>query len=254
MNILLTICGRAGSKGLKNKNLKMFLGYPLSFYTVSAIDLYKKANPNINCDVVLNTDSEALIQQIESAIDQKIHFIRRSEVLSHDNTPKIDVIKNCYEVMSERRQVVYDMVVDLDITSPLRRMSDIAHLIEKKRLTDSDVVFSVTEPRRNPYFNMVTKTESGYVRVIKSNFNSRQEAPELFDMNASLYAYEPSFLLKGLGIFDGKCEVIHMKDTAVLDIDSEADFEIMCVIANHLFKTENEFAEVQSHIVNILKK
>ena len=34
-NILITICGRAGSKGFKNKNLKTFLGTPLVYYTVA---------------------------------------------------------------------------------------------------------------------------------------------------------------------------------------------------------------------------
>ncbi|MDD3706486.1 MAG: acylneuraminate cytidylyltransferase family protein, partial [Clostridiaceae bacterium] len=46
-DILFTICGRAGSKGIKNKNLRDFLGYPLPYYTISAIDLYKGQNPEV---------------------------------------------------------------------------------------------------------------------------------------------------------------------------------------------------------------
>ena len=30
-HVLVTICGRAGSKGFKNKNLKIFDGLPLSW-------------------------------------------------------------------------------------------------------------------------------------------------------------------------------------------------------------------------------
>ena len=38
-NVLITICGRAGSKGFKNKNLKVFLNKPLVYYTLrSAFD------------------------------------------------------------------------------------------------------------------------------------------------------------------------------------------------------------------------
>ena len=40
MNILFTICGRAGSKGIKNKNVREFLSKPLPLYTLSAIDLF----------------------------------------------------------------------------------------------------------------------------------------------------------------------------------------------------------------------
>lgn len=35
-HVLITICGRAGSKGFKNKNLKIFDGLPLSHYSLAA--------------------------------------------------------------------------------------------------------------------------------------------------------------------------------------------------------------------------
>lgn len=40
----------------------------------------------------------------------------------------------------------------------------------------------------------VKKTEHGYKKVIDSDFTARQQAPEIFDMNASIYAYNPGFL------------------------------------------------------------
>ena len=39
--LLITICGRAGSKGFKNKNLKNFCGRPLVYYSLSAAELLK---------------------------------------------------------------------------------------------------------------------------------------------------------------------------------------------------------------------
>ena len=65
MNILFTICGRAGSKGIKNKNIKDFLDKPLAFYSLSVIDLYLK-NSSYLSDIVLNTDSEELISMFEN--------------------------------------------------------------------------------------------------------------------------------------------------------------------------------------------
>ncbi len=38
--LLVTICGRAGSKGFKNKNLKTFCGKPLAHYSLSALELF----------------------------------------------------------------------------------------------------------------------------------------------------------------------------------------------------------------------
>ena len=250
MNILFTICGRAGSKGVKNKNMKEFMDYPLPFFTVSAIDLYKQKNPDDYCDVVLNTDSSDLIRMFIRHFDSQIDIIERIPSLGLDNTPKVAVILNCLEVMKKRRLINYDMVVDLDITSPLRTVEDVSKLINKKINSDADVVFSVTDSRRNPYFNMVMKTEMGFERVITSNFSARQEAPEIFDMNASLYAYSPKFLESGKGIFEGKCDIVKMLDTAVLDLDHENDFEFMQVIANYLINNQPGFKEIRDNIVN----
>lgn len=43
--ILFTICGRAGSKGVAGKNLKTIYGKPMVYYSLSAIDLFIKENP-----------------------------------------------------------------------------------------------------------------------------------------------------------------------------------------------------------------
>ena len=42
MKILVTVCGRAGSKGVKSKNTRDFLGYPICYYTISALKLFKE--------------------------------------------------------------------------------------------------------------------------------------------------------------------------------------------------------------------
>lgn len=253
MKILFTICGRAGSKGIKNKNLKDFLGYPLPFYTVSVIDLFEKNNSQYNCDIVLNTDSTELMNLFETKLSIPYLIVKRDTKLGQDNTPKIEVVRNSYLIVKDRLGKEYDMIIDLDITSPMRMVTDLERLVDKKRNSDADVVFSVTNSRRNPFFNMVIKTEKGFERVIKSDYNARQEAPEAFDMNASMYAYSPNFLVKKKGIFDGKCDVIKMLDTAVLDIDNERDFELMEVIGEYLFKKNSDLDAVRANMEAILK-
>lgn len=248
MKILFTVCGRAGSKGIKNKNCRNFLGKPLAYYTLSAISLYTKENPSLEYDVVLNTDSEKLIELIEQQKMVKVDIVHRKPELAGDSTPKVAVILDCLNEMEKRKKTAYDMVVDLDITSPLRTVEDIKNLIQRKQNAKCDVVFSVTEARRNPYFNMVKKTDNGYERVIPSNFNARQEAPEIFDMNASLYAYDPQFLKAQKSIFDGKCEVIKMMDTGVLDLDHENDFVLMEMVGSGLFHNIKPYKKVFANI------
>ena len=102
--------------------------------------------------------------------------------------------------------------------------------------------------RRNPYFNQLKRTEHGYKKVIASEFTARQQAPEIFDMNASLYAYKPDFLRTGKGVLDGYVECIEMYDTGILDLDHENDFELMEVIAKHLFANLEDFKVIYTNI------
>ena len=248
MKILFTICGRAGSKGILNKNIKDFVGKPLAYYSLSAIDLYLKKNPDIEYDIAVSSDSEALLEMMGNNKIRGVELINRDASLAGDTVGKIDVISNCLDLMEKKNNTVYDMVVDLDITSPLRRVKDIEALIAKQAEKKADVTVSVVPARRNPYFNQLKKLEKGVGKVIESEYTARQQAPEIYDMNASLYAYSPAHLRSGRKVLDGYCEMIEMMDTAVLDLDHENDFEMMEVIGRYLFEAYKEFAEIRDNI------
>ncbi|WP_034445916.1 acylneuraminate cytidylyltransferase family protein [Butyrivibrio sp. AE2032] len=243
--ILFTLCGRAGSKGIKSKNVRFFCGIPLVYYSLSALELYLQSDSaEYEYSIALSTDSPELMEQVRNYTSLHVEMISRSDELSGDLVGKKDVILDCLIQMEDKERCKYDAVVDLDLTSPLRTKTDIKNLIEKHFATDADITYSVTPARRNPYFNQVLQVEKGYRKVIVSEFTARQQAPEVFDMNASLYAYNPSFLKNGGGFEDGYYEVIQMYDTAVLDLDNENDFELMQVIARYLFEKNKDFGEV----------
>ncbi len=248
MIILFTICGRAGSKGIKNKNLRMFCKRYLVYYTLSVIDLFIKHHPENNYDIVVNSDSQELLEIVSSNHMRNVDIINRDISLSGDSVGKIDVISDCLKKMQELKGITYDMVVDLDITSPLRTVNDLENVVVTHYKTNADVTTTVTTARRNPYFNQVKKTEHGIKKVISSDFTARQQAPEIFDMNASIYAYNPAYLYSGKGVLDGYCEMVEMYDTGILDLDHENDFVLMEIIANHLFQNSKQFKEVADNI------
>ena len=254
MKILFTICGRAGSKGIKNKNLKDFCGKPLCWYTLSAIELYvKKAEEDgfkFDYDIVANSDSIELLDLIASYPSLEIDKIVRDSALGGDTVGKKDVILDCLVRMEERKSCQYDMVVDLDITSPLRTKEDVDNLIKTHLAKKPVITYSVTNARRNPYFNQVKyDEENGASKVIQSNFTARQQAPDIYDMNASLYAYDPDYLKSGGNFADGYNAIIMMEDTAVLDIDHESDFELMQVVAEYLYGKNEGLKEVRDNIL-----
>lgn len=239
MNILITVCGRAGSKGVKNKNARDFLGMPLVNYTIVAANLFKEKNPTYNIDISINTDSIQLLDMFKENKD--VECINRPKELATDTSPKVPSIRYSLTYMEEKLNTTYDYVIDLDITSPLRKSEDIENALKKAEANlDLDVVFSVVNSRRNPYFNMVEEKNGKIQKIISSEFVARQQAPKVYDMNASIYCYRRNSLLNKLekSPLDGLYDIIIMKDTAVLDIDSEEDHELMEILAKHFFKDE----------------
>lgn len=255
MNILFTVCGRAGSKGVKGKNISNFLNAPLVWYSLSAIALYieKHAKTEDNIDVVVNTDSEDLMRIVDEVKALKVIKFGRDKSLAGDRVPKVSVIFDCLKRAEIFFTRSYDVVVDLDITSPLRTIGDIKNAIDKKvSRPEVDVVYSVTHSRRNPYFNMVREEKGFFYQAIPSCFTARQEAPVFYDMNASIYAYSVDALKEKdhPTFFNSKCDAILMDDTGILDIDSEEDFLLMQVIAQYLFNNIDKYKEIYQRVIS----
>ena len=76
--LLITICGRAGSKGFKNKNLKTFCGKPLVYYSLAAAGLILAAHPEVKADIALNTDSADLAKLVAVKYSE-VTFLPRCE-------------------------------------------------------------------------------------------------------------------------------------------------------------------------------
>ena len=184
----------------------------------------------------------------------EVVYLPRGEALGGDTVPKMAVFQDSLKRMEEMRGFHYDYLMDLDITSPLRTLADMNNAYDKEASRDDlDLVFSVTDSRRNPYFNMVANCGDHVEKVIASPYTARQQAPEIYDVNASMYVFKRDFLANNTTgiLWDGKIDIIKMKDTAVLDIDSEEDFVLMQFIAKYLYENYPEFAQVRDNIRNV---
>ena len=249
-NILFTICGRAGSKGVKNKNVLDFCGYPLVDYTLAIIRMFREKHQDeyARIDVALSTDSPQLREQAERRLPA-LFSIDRDAALAGDMVRKIDVIRDAARRAAAFFQVDYDAVIDLDLTSPLRTMDDLENVIQKRWQSDADVVYTVTEGRRNPYFNQVTRYDDGYFfTVCGVQLISRQQAKKVYDMNGSIYAYSPSFIASEEAVFR-HAHIVEMRDTGILDIDGPEDYELMQVIADYLYEHYAEYGAIRKEVM-----
>lgn len=247
MKVLVTVCARAGSKGVRSKNTRAFMGRPLYYYTLAAIELWRSRAPEkIEIVCALNTDSEDMIRGVKLLLGDKCLILPRPEGLAGDVVSKWEVLRYSLRAAEENTATQYDLLLDLDVTSPLRTVSDIQAALDKTWETDADVVFSVTESRRNPYFNMIKCEKGVYSKVIDSDYTARQQAPTVYDMNASIYCVKRGYLLneEHKSVFQGKIDIIHMRDTAILDIDCENDYQLMQVMAKYLINIDDGIKEI----------
>lgn len=225
MDILITICARGGSKGIPGKNIKNLNGKPLLNYS---IEIARKFVDKHNGCIALSSDSEDIIK-VASECGLYTNYIR-PDYLASDSAGKVDTLKDVLIYQEEQNNITYDYLLDLDVTSPLRTLNDLENAFIKIRSNElANNLFSVSPANRNPYFNMVELRDDGYVDLVKKGFvfKSRQEAPKVYDMNASFYFYKRSF-------FDGDCATVITNNTLVyempnicFDLDHQHDFLLM---------------------------
>ena len=218
--VVCVIPARGGSKGLPGKNIKMFCGKPLIAHTIEQARQSKYIDR-----VIVSTEAEE-IAQISLKYGAEVPFMRPME-LAEDSSSTVDVLLHAINWLETVDRYAFDILILLHVTTPLRSVEDIdksiALLVEEK----ADNIFSVTEAHRNPYFNMVEEGLDGFVRLVKEGcFATRQSAPKVYDMNASIYVWWKNVLKEGKQIFLKKTKAYVMPKERSIDIDDDLDFRI----------------------------
>jgi len=222
MKVLCTICAREGSKGVPNKNIKEIAGKPLIAFSIQ-----QALESNLFDKIVVSTDS-AEIRKIAKKYGAESWFSRPAE-LSRDDSPKIPAIKHVLEESEKKFNCKFSHIIDLDITAPLRNVEDIRQAYKIFLKDGFDNLITGTRSRKNPYFNMIELTNGkvGLSKQLKDMPVNRQQSPQVYDMNASIYIWTRDFLLKENSLFSGRLGFYEMPEDRSIDIDSPLEWEIV---------------------------
>ncbi|MBZ0155808.1 MAG: acylneuraminate cytidylyltransferase family protein [Alphaproteobacteria bacterium] len=218
--IVCIIPARGGSKGVLRKNIKILGGKPLIAYTI------EQALQSQYIDrTIVSTDDKEIVD-VSQRYGAEVPFIRPDD-LGGDHVATIDVLLHAIFWLEEHEKYDFDILVLLHATTPLRSITDIDACIEILIETKADNVFSVTEAHRNPYFNMVEIGDDGIVTLVKKgDYATRQSAPKVYDMNASIYVWWKNVLKNERTIFLKKSHIYVMPKERSVDIDDDLDFRI----------------------------
>jgi len=215
------VFARGGSKGLPGKNLRDLAGRPLIAHAIADA----KAAAGID-RVVVSTEDEAIAAAAREW-GAEVPFLRPPE-LATDEAPEWLAWRHALDMMEEAGTVL-DRFVSVPATAPLRRSADIEAALARFDRGDVDVVLTVSEAHRNPYFNMVTIDDNDLAALAippDRTIEHRQMAPEVWDISTVCYVADPAFLRRAEGLFNGRVGAVVVPRERAIDIDTELDLRI----------------------------
>ena len=228
MKIAALICAKQNSKGLKNKNIKIFNGQPLISRTIKQAIAYKKFDK-----IIVSTDSKKIIK-IAKNLGVEAPFVRPS-YLCRDKSNEWLVWQHALKFLKKKLNYFPDILVILPVTAPLREMTDIKNSISLFCKNSFDSLISITNSSKNPFFNMVKIKGKHAYKIFKSkNFIRRQDAPKIFAVSTVIYIVKSNFLSKNNSIWKGNIIPFFVKPENAIDIDTKLDFKFAEYI--HKFK------------------
>ncbi|MCM3760898.1 acylneuraminate cytidylyltransferase family protein [Alkalihalobacillus oceani] len=226
MRNIAIIPARSGSKGLKDKNIKMLHGKPLIAYSILAAQ-----KSNLFDEIMVSTDSEEYAK-IAQEWGANVPFLR-SEKLSSDTASTWDSVK---EVLKRYKDAgrEFDTVTLLQPTSPLRTYEDIIKAHEQMRIRSANAVVSVCEVDHSPLWSNTLPEDYSMENFLKKEVveRRRQSLPTFFRLNGAIYICKTSYLLSNDTFYKDKCYAVIMKKEHSIDIDDELDFKYAELLIN----------------------
>ena len=215
MKVLAIIPARGGSKGIPNKNMKLFSEKPLIEWTINSA-----LKSNLIDEVFVSTDNVE-IANFAKNLGLNIPFLR-DKSLALDSSYVIDTVLDIMEKFTD-----YGSMILLQPTSPLRNTEDIDAVIKLALDNNYNSVISITEPIYSSHLFCSIKKNNTIESLIenKGNFN-RQDFQNEFVINGACYFATREFLFENKKFVNSDtCGYIMPQERSV-DIDTLFDWRI----------------------------
>ena len=229
-NSICLIAARGGSKGVKNKNIRLLGRKPLIAYAIETA-LASRAFEH----VIVSTEDRK-IAKIAKEFGAEVPF-QRPNYLATDSASMSDVI--VHAVLKLRTlDYSFSTLVIIDCTVPFINSKDIQGALSLFNKTSCDLVCSVYRQHHNPYFNMMEKNKQGFLRFSKrlsKNPDNRQSAPVVFQLNG-LFVLNVNKFMELQNFYMPKTLPYEIPPERGLMIDTEFEFKIAEFIVKHKLK------------------
>jgi CMP-N-acetylneuraminic acid synthetase len=221
MNLLCVIPARAGSKGVKNKNLREVAGKPLIGYIVESA--LKTKSP---MRVIVSTESEK-IAEIAKKYGAEVPFLRPPE-LAEDHISLIPVAQHALKTM-DTLGFRTDAVVSLQPTSPLTSTDDIDNAVKLFMESECDSVVSVERiDKHHPFraYKIANNKLLPLTEYTSEKYLQRQDRPPAYGFTGAIYVRKRELLENWSGkdfCLGSDVRSVLIEKSRSINIDSDAD-------------------------------
>lgn len=219
MKIYSFTFARSGSKGIKNKNLKIFNKKPLVHWAIKDALKSKLINK-----IFISTDSKK-IANVANKAGAIIPFLRPKK-LSTSNSPEYLSWRHAIKFLKEKNDLP-DIFLSVPCTSPLRTSNDLDNMIRLFVKERADFVVGIYESDRSPYFNLM-KIKNNKLEVFskrKKNIFRRQDCPKTYNLSTFAFIAKPDYILSNINFYSGKAKGYIIDKKRSIDIDELMDLE-----------------------------
>ena len=226
--VLALVPARGGSKGLPGKNVRSLCGRPLIQWSIDTALACKEIDA-----VVVSTDDEQ-ITEVAASAGAEVPFLRPS-ALAGDRASSIDVVIHALDFLESKGRV-FDIVLLLEPTSPLRETADIQVALQRMVATGAAAIVSVCRAESTHPAFMFRTTGQGCLEPFMSVSPTgvrRQEIEPLFYLEGSLYASTVEALRKRRSFYHKDTLAYEVAKWKALEIDDIEDFQMVEAIAKY---------------------
>jgi N-acylneuraminate cytidylyltransferase len=217
------IPARAGSVGIKDKNIRSFCGVPL---LVRAIHAAKQSAAVER--VIVTTDSDRYADLCREA---GVEVMMRPAELATGTASSESALLHVLETLRAAGQTLPDWVVFQQCTSPFTRPEDIDGLLRHVQEANADSGFTAVRSHRFLWRVLQDGAAEG-INHDKSVRPRRQDREPEFMENGAVYVMKTDGFLRHKHRFFGRTVLLEVPEYQGIEIDSEDDW----LIAESIFR------------------
>ena len=216
--IVAIIPARSGSKRLPTKNIKVFNGRPLLYWSIAVAKKVK-----IIDKIYVSTDS-LKIKKIATKFGALVPFLR-PKVYATGKSPSEKLILHTLKNLNDK----IDYVILLQPTSPLRNYKDVESSLKytiKKGINSLVSVSNLSDYKLNLLENSSKKMK----------MMNKKKVAQFKYINGSIYILKVSNFLIKQKIVSSSTKFFETNKNESIDIDTKLDFEIAKILSKELSK------------------